>query len=88
MNYKVNYTSKGKKDLKKLPLDVAQSIILSINGIKNDSYSYVKKIKRTKSHPLYTHRVGEYRIILDIIDDSLLIIVIETGHRSKIYLKY
>ena len=88
MNYKVNYTFKGKKDLKKLPLDVAQSIIRSINSIKNDPYSYVKKIKETKSHPLYTHRVGEYRVILDIIDDSLLIIVIETGHRSKIYRKY
>ncbi len=88
MSYKVKYTSKGKMDLKKLPLDVAQSIILSIHDIKNDPYSYVKKIKRTKSHPLYTHRVGEYRVILDIIDDSLLIIVIETGHRSKIYRKY
>jgi|GEM_PF-3210014 len=40
MNYKVNYTFKGKKDLKKLPLDVAQSIILSINSIKIDPYSY------------------------------------------------
>ncbi|MDF1558494.1 MAG: type II toxin-antitoxin system RelE/ParE family toxin [ANME-2 cluster archaeon] len=88
MSYKVNYTSKGKRDLKKLPLDVAQSIILSINGIKDDPYSYVKKIKGIKKHPLYTHRVGEYRVILDIFDDHLLIIVIETGHRSKIYRKY
>jgi len=88
MSYKVKYTSKGKRDLKKLPLDVAQSIILSIHDIKNEPYSYVKKIKGTKSHPLYTHRIGEYRVILDIIDDILLIIVIETGHRSKIYQNY
>jgi len=88
MNYKVEYTSKARKDLKKLPLDITQSIILSINSIKIDPYSYVKKIKGTKNHPLYTHRVGEHRVILDIEDDRLLIIVIEVGHRRNIYRKY
>jgi mRNA interferase RelE/StbE len=88
MSYKVEYTSKAKKDLKKLPVDIAQNIILSINGIKDDPYSFVKKIKETKRHSLYTHRVGEYRVILDIEDDLLLIIVIEAGHRRKIYRKY
>lgn len=81
MSYKVEYTSKARKDLKKLPLDIAQNIILSINSIKSEPY--VKKIKGTKNHPLYTHRVGEYRVILDIEDNRLLIIVIEAGHRRK-----
>jgi mRNA interferase RelE/StbE len=88
MSYKVNYTSKAKRDLKKLPLDIAQNIIQSINGIKGEPYSCVKKIKGAKRHPLFTNRVGEYRVILDIQDDRLLIIVIEMGHRSKIYRKY
>ena len=88
MSYKVEYTSKARKDLEKLPLDIAQNIILSINSIKSEPHSYVKRIKGTKSHPLYTHRVGEYRVILDIEDDRLLIIVIEAGHMRKIYRKY
>lgn len=87
-NYEVSYTSKAKNDLKKLPLGVAQNIILSINDIRDNPYSHVKKLKGTKRHPLYTHRVGEYRVILDIVDNRLLIIVMETGHRSKIYQKY
>ncbi len=88
MSYKVEYTSKAKKDLKKLPINIAQKIILSINNIKNDPYPFVKKIKGTKHHSLHTHRVGEYRVILDIEDDCLLIIVIEAGHRRNIYRKY
>ena len=88
MSYKVNYTAKARKDLKNLPPDVAQRIILSINGIRDDPYACVKKIKGTKRHPLYTHRVGEYRVIMDITEDRLLIMVMETGHRSKIYRKY
>ena len=79
MSYKVEYTSKVTKDLKKLPSEIAQNIILSIKSIKIEPYSYVKKIKGTKNHPLYTHRVGEYRVILDIQDDRLLVIVIEAG---------
>jgi mRNA interferase RelE/StbE len=88
MSYKVNYTAKARKDLKNLPPDVAQRIILSINGIREDPYTSVKKIKGTKRHPLYTHRVGEYRVIMDITEDRLLIMVMTTGHRSKIYRKY
>ena len=88
MSYKVSYTAKARKDLKNLPPDVAQRIILSINGIREDPYTHVKKIKGTKRHPLYTHRVGEYRAIIDITEDHLLIMVMETGHRSKIYRKY
>ena len=88
MSYTVEYTSKSRKDLQKLPLNIAQNIILSINSIKGEPYYYVKKIKGTKNYPLYTHRVGEYRVILDIEDDRLLIIVIEAGHRRKIYRKY
>lgn len=88
MSYKVEYTSKAKKDLKKLPVDIAKNIILSINSTKGDPYSFVKKIKGTKRHSLYTHRVGEYRVILDIGDDRLLMMVIGAGHRRKIYRKY
>ncbi|GFO96581.1 plasmid stabilization system [groundwater metagenome] len=88
MSYTVEYTSKAKKDLKKLPMDIAQNIILSINSIKAEPYSHVKKVKGTKSHPLYSHRVGNYRAILDIEDDRLLIMVIEAGHRRRIYRKY
>ena len=86
MSYTVIYTSKARKDLKKFPLEIAQNIILSINSIKDEPHNYVKNIKGTKNHPLYTHRVGEYRVILDIEDERLLIIVIEAGR--TIYRKY
>ena len=86
MRYKVEYTTKAKRDLKKLPLEIAQSIIRSINSIKDDPH--VKKIKGTQKNPLYTHRIGEYRAILYIENECLLILVIEAGHRKKIYRKY
>ncbi|MCZ7391787.1 MAG: type II toxin-antitoxin system RelE/ParE family toxin [Candidatus Methanoperedens sp.] len=87
MSYKVEYTSKAREDLKKLPLEIAQSIIRSINSIKDNPYPHVKNIKGTQKNPLYTHRVGEYRVILYLENERLLILVIEAGHRKKIYRK-
>ena len=83
MRYKVEYTSKARKDLKKLPLEIAQSIIRSINRIKDDPHPHIKKIKGTQKNPLYTHRVGEYRAILYIEDERLLILVIEARSKEK-----
>ena len=76
MSYKVEYTSKARKDLKKLPLEIAQSIIRSINSIKNDPYLQVKKIKGAQKNLLYTNRFGEYRVILHLENERLLIMVI------------
>ena len=63
MSYKVNYTAKARKDLKNLPPDIAQRIILSINGIREDPYAHVKKIKETKRtatlHPLCLRIPGD-----------------------------
>ncbi len=88
MRYKVEYTSNARKDIKKLPLEIAQGIIRSISSIKDDPHPHVKKIKGTQKNPLYTHRVGEYRAVLYIENERLLILVIEAGRRKKIYRKY
>ncbi|HIH43859.1 MAG TPA: type II toxin-antitoxin system RelE/ParE family toxin [Candidatus Methanoperedenaceae archaeon] len=88
MSYKVGYTSRARKDLKRLPLEIAKGIIQSINSIKENPYPHVKKLKETQKNPLYTHRVGDYRAVLCIEKERLLILVIEAGHRKKIYRKY
>jgi mRNA-degrading endonuclease RelE of RelBE toxin-antitoxin system len=54
MSYKVNYTAKARKDLKNLPPDVAQRIILSINGIRDDPYS-CQEDQRDETHASALH---------------------------------
>ena len=47
---------------------------------------------RRTGHPLtgefqglWRYRVGRYRIIAEIIDSRLVIVVVEVGHRKNIY---
>ncbi|WP_243668795.1 type II toxin-antitoxin system RelE/ParE family toxin [Methanoculleus chikugoensis] len=41
-----------------------------------------------QSPPLYSLRSGDYRVVLSIIDDLLVIHVIAVGHRSRVYRRF
>jgi mRNA interferase RelE/StbE len=60
----VEYTGKARKDLHKLPPGVSKQIILSVNDFKDNLFVAVKKLKGTKRHPLYIHRVGDIELFL------------------------
>jgi mRNA interferase RelE/StbE len=83
--YSVEYTTHAIKDMNKLPAEVKIKIFNAIGKIKDDPYSHVKKLKTSAKTPLFSLRVGEYRAIMVIKDQLLLIQVIEVGNRSKIY---
>jgi mRNA interferase RelE/StbE len=86
--YSVVYTPAARKDLKKLPHEVAQKVYSAVKQIRDDPYSHVKKLKASPTTPFYSLRVGEYRVVMTIENQQLVIFVIEIGHRSRIYRKY
>ena len=88
MTYSVIYTARARKNLKHLPPDIAKNCIRGISRIKEDPFSFVKKLKGPKKSPLYSLKIGEHRAILSIEDDRLIILVLEIGHRRNIYRKY
>jgi mRNA interferase RelE/StbE len=88
MTFSVIYTTRARRDLTRLPREVAQKCIRAISGIREDPYAYMKKLEGAKTAPLYSLRIGEYRAILSIEGDRLIIFVLEVGHRSTVYRKY
>ena len=69
----VVYTTKAEKDLEKLGEKIAKN-----------PYELLEKLTNL---PLYKFRVEEYRGIIDIINDKLILHVIKIKHRSQIYKK-
>ena len=86
--YSVEYTAHAIKDMNKLPAEVKTKVFSAISKIKEDTYEHVKKLKTSAKTPLYSLRVGEYRIIMAIKDPVLIIHVVEVGNRSKVYRNY
>ena len=80
--YEIILSDKAKKQLSKLPSNIKIRIGAVIERIKIRPFSFVKKIQGTNYSRI---RIGEYRIILDIRQNKLLIFVIELGHRKNIY---
>ncbi|MFH1310830.1 MAG: type II toxin-antitoxin system mRNA interferase toxin, RelE/StbE family [Nanoarchaeota archaeon] len=81
--YEIILSEKAKKQLKKLNKLTQERIGSVIERIKIRPFSY--DIKKLQGTSYYRARVGEYRIILDIQQNKLIIIVIEIGHRKNIY---
>jgi len=56
----------------------------AINGLA-DNPRPPSCVKLFQEDPLYRVRVGDYRIVYQIRDAALLVIVVEIGHRREIY---
>ena len=80
--YEIIFSNKAKKQLFKLEKNIQKRIITVLERIRIRPESYITKLV---GDPGYKLRVGDYRIIMDINNNNLLILVIKVGHRKEIY---
>ena len=80
----------AERDFNQIPDPDAQRIKEELYALADEPYprSHVKKLKGHESSPLYSLRVGHYRVILTIEGNTMVIAVIEVGNRSNGYRKY
>lgn len=84
MTYEVVFSDFADKQLSKLPLDIQNRIISTIKRCRIRPHSHVKKLVGSKYFRL---RVGDYRVIIDIVENKLIIHVIDVSHRKNTYKK-
>jgi mRNA interferase RelE/StbE len=80
--YQVIFTPNSEKQLKKLPKEIQVRIINALKRIRIRPEAYLTKLV---DDPAYKFRVGDYRLIIDIIHDKLILLVVKVGHRRNIY---
>jgi len=85
MVWQVLWSEKSVKQLGKLEKKTAQKIYDSVLDCTEDPFRVV--IRLTNS-TFYRLRVGNYRVILDLQQNKMIIFVVETDHRGKIYKKH
>jgi mRNA interferase RelE/StbE len=83
MSYEIAILRRASKELAKLPQNDYKKINIAINNLAiNPRPSGCKKLKGRLAWRI---RVGDYRIIYEISDQKLIIVVIDVGHRRDIY---
>ena len=87
MLYKVVYDKKAIKSLSKLDKAQQKMIISWIekNLVDTDNPKQHGKALKGNLKEYWRYRVGEYRLLADINDDEIKIIIFNVGHRREIY---
>jgi mRNA interferase RelE/StbE len=84
--WKINYSDKALRQIRKLDKQTAKRILENMEKIVE--LDDVRSLGHALAGPLGTlwrYRVGDYRVICDIQDMIVRILVVEVGHRSDIY---
>ena len=81
--YAVEFTKSARKEIKKLDSKSALRIITAIDKLaKNPRKGNVRPMVGSKSWRL---RAGTYRVIYDIHDKKLIVLIVRVRHRGEIY---
>lgn len=85
--YKVEFTEQARKQLKKMDrhnaLLITGWIRKNLDGCV-DPRRHGKGLSANRSGT-WRYRIGDYRVIADIQDDKIVILVLSIGHRRDIY---
>ncbi len=84
MKYKLKITKNAQKSLSKIDEPFQTKIINKIYFLGNNPYYNAKKLT---GRDAYRIRIGSYRVIYEINNDELIVLVINISHRKDIYTK-
>jgi len=87
MTWKVEFDDRARKELRKLDPQIQDRIIkwLRQNLATGKDPQRIGTSLKGRMKGLWRYRIGDYRIISQIQDENILILVIRIGHRRDIY---
>ncbi len=80
--FEIIWSEAALRQLRKLDRVVARRIFDRVGELREDPRRQVQKLV---SSPYYRLRVGDYRVILDLQQGILRVLVLKVGHRRSIY---
>ena len=83
MKFQIILPKSVQKELDRLPDELASRILTRLAGLETNPRP--ADVKKLKGRAAWRIRVGDYRVIYEIHDRILQIIVITVGHRREIY---
>lgn len=88
MTWKIEITASAKKELSKIDRLAARRILSFLServSPLEDPRSLGEALKGAKLGNFWKYRVGDYRIIADIEDKVMKILVVKVGNRREVY---
>ncbi|MCP2727465.1 type II toxin-antitoxin system RelE family toxin [Limnofasciculus baicalensis] len=84
MNYTIEISSLATRQIKKLPSETQIQVLATLAALaqkpRPDGVTKMKGEDNT-----YRLRVKNYRIVYEILDEQLIVLIVKVGHRREVY---
>ncbi|AXE37802.1 type II toxin-antitoxin system RelE family toxin [Acidipropionibacterium virtanenii] len=84
MTYRVEFTRAAAKQVRKLPRQIRDRILTAVAGLAAEPRPQGAK-KLVGEDTAWRIRIGNYRVIYDVLDEELIVTVVRAGHRREVY---
>lgn len=83
MKYRILYQPATEKQFRRIAPAMRQKIRMAISALADDPRPH--GFKKLVTRDQYRIRVGDYRVIYEIHDRTVTVVVVEVGNRRDIY---
>ncbi|MCA0347301.1 MAG: type II toxin-antitoxin system RelE/ParE family toxin [Actinobacteria bacterium] len=84
MAYEIVYAPSAAKALRKLDRQVARRLLEAISKLAEEPRS-AGGVQLVGGEGELRIRVGDYRVVYDVIDEEVVVLILRLGHRREIY---
>lgn len=84
MSYQVHFTPAGNRDFRKLPKKAQTLLAPRIDSLADEPRPPGAK-KLESPHNLWSLREGDYRVIYQLREALLVVVIARAGHRRDVY---
>lgn len=85
MAYKIVFTKQATKTLQKIPGTILANIRQKLEQIAENPFLPHPNIIKLQNREGYRLRVGDWRVIYEVQQDKVVIIVLKIGLRKEVY---
>lgn len=82
-NYKVDITNSARKEIKNLDSQIIKRIVEKLRSLEENPFPH--GYKKLIAQDGYRIRVGDYRIIYDVLEAEKIVRIYKAGHRKDVY---
>ena len=83
--YEVVYNKQTDRTLRRMPRNQAQIIRTKIEEIAQDPYAQHNNLTKLVGRSGYRLRVGDWRVLYELLDQQLILLVVKIASRGDVY---
>jgi mRNA interferase RelE/StbE len=82
---RIVFTTQAAKSIQKMPRNIASLVREKLRQIANDPYASIPNATKLQGRSGYRLRVGDWRVIYEINNTEVVIIVLKIAPRGEVY---